>query len=154
MVENLEPRRLLSDVIPVGPEFLVNAYSTNGHSDPTIAMDSAGEFVVAWSSPQDGSGSGIYAQRYNAAGVPQGGEFRVNTYTTGNQWTPSVAIDADGDFVVAWTDQSQDGTPYSVYAQRYNAAGVTQARSSRSTPTPRIDSFTPRSRWTRPATSW
>jgi hypothetical protein len=33
-------------------------------------MDAAGNFVVTWSSyGQDGSGSGIYAQRYNAAGV-------------------------------------------------------------------------------------
>ena len=33
---------------------------------------------------------GVYARRYNAAGVPQGGEFRVNTYTTGNQSLPAV----------------------------------------------------------------
>jgi hypothetical protein len=30
-------------------------------------MDAEGDFVVAWqSSPQDGSGTGIYAQRYTA----------------------------------------------------------------------------------------
>ena len=39
-----------------------------------------GDFVIAWMSYlQDGSGHGVYAQRYNASGVPQGPEFRVNT---------------------------------------------------------------------------
>ena len=31
---------------------------------------------------QDGNDLGVYAQRYNAAGVAQGSEFQVNTYTT------------------------------------------------------------------------
>ncbi|MGL4462065.1 MAG: hypothetical protein ACRC1K_07920, partial [Planctomycetia bacterium] len=33
---------------------------------------------------------------------PAGVEFQVNTFTTNNQSQPSVAMDADGDFVVAW----------------------------------------------------
>ena len=45
------------------------------------------------SSGQDGSGSGIYAQRYDAQGVPQGGEFRVNSTTSGDQRYSSVAMD-------------------------------------------------------------
>ena len=64
-------------------------------------MDADGDFVVTWSSHgQDGSGWGVYAQRYNAAGVTQGGEFRVNTTTANTQGSPTVAMDADGDFVV------------------------------------------------------
>ena len=51
--------------------------------------------------------------------APVGGEFRVNTYTTGDQHYPSVATDADGDFVVGWSSSSQDGSGWGVYAQRY-----------------------------------
>ena len=66
-------------------------------------MDDSGDFVVAWQSKdQDGDKWGIYAQRFNASGAPQGGEFRVNTATSKEQQAPSVAMDADGDFVVAW----------------------------------------------------
>ena len=83
--------------------------------------------MVAWQSdPQDGSAYGIYAQRYNAAGAPQGSEFRVNTTTAGNQNHPSVAMDADGDFVVAWASYPLDRSAFGIYAQRYNAAGVPQ----------------------------
>ncbi len=61
--------------------------------------------MVTSSSPgtsdfQDGSGTGVYAQRYSATGVAQGAEFRVNTITSNSQRDPAVAMDADGDFVV------------------------------------------------------
>jgi hypothetical protein len=56
-------------------------------------MDADGDFVVTWQSyGQDGDADGIYAQRYNALGVPQGGEFRVNSTTANFQTTPSVAM--------------------------------------------------------------
>ena len=80
-----------------GPEFRVNTYTTSDQQRPSVAMDSAGDFVVAWQSGEDGSGYGVYAQRYNVAGVAQGSEFQVNTYTTNNQYAPSVAMDSAGE---------------------------------------------------------
>src|SRR4051794_22149740 len=89
MVESLEQRRLLS-AVPVGPESRVNTYTTNDQRIPTVAMDPAGNFVVAWQSyGQEGGiglpSLGIYAQRYNAAGAAQGAEFRVNTHAVFDQ---------------------------------------------------------------------
>jgi len=83
--------------------------------------------VITWhSNGQDGDSFGIYAQRYNAAGVAQGTEFQVNTYTTNNQGNPFIAMDNDGDFVITWRSLFQDGSSYGIYAQRYNALGVSQ----------------------------
>ncbi|MBX9852718.1 MAG: cadherin domain-containing protein [Cytophagaceae bacterium] len=112
---------------PLGSEFRVNTYTTDGQVNPAIALDSAGDFVITWQDYiQDGSYSGIYAQRYNAAGVAQGSEFRVNTYTVSTQRNPAIAMDNDGDFVIAWESFDQDGSSFGIYAQRYNAAGVAQ----------------------------
>lgn len=122
---------------PTGPEFRVNSFTTDTQRDPSIAMDADGDFIVTWtSSGQDGSGYGVYAQRYNAAGATLFGEFRVNTFTTVSQFRPSVAMDADGDFVVAWISSNQDGSSNGVYAQRYNAAGAAQG------PEFRVNTFT------------
>ena len=110
----------------LGAEFRVNTFTTNAQLAPAVAMDADGDFIVVWASNQDGSSYGIYAQRYNAAGAAQGGEFRVNTVTANSQNLPSVAMDDDGDFVVAWTSSLQDGSGNGVYAQRYNASGVAQ----------------------------
>ncbi len=109
-----------------GGEFRVNTQTTNTQALASVAMDADGDFVVSWVSDQDGSGFGIYAQRYDSLGVPLGSEFRANTYTTMTQSESSVAMDADGDFVVVWTSYVQDGSGYGLYAQRYNAAGVPQ----------------------------
>ncbi|MBI3838962.1 MAG: hypothetical protein HY288_13655, partial [Planctomycetia bacterium] len=110
-----------------GAEFRVNTFTTSTQSAPAVAMDTAGDFVVAWRSYlQDGSDYGIFAQRFNALGSPQGGEFQVNTFTAGAQDTPTIAMDATGDFVVAWASKNQDGSDYGIYAQRYNAAGAAQ----------------------------
>ena len=90
-------------------------------------MDDSGNFVVAWQSKdQDGDNWGIYAQRFNASGAPQGGEFRVNTNTSREQEAPVVAMDDSGNFVVAWQSKDQDGDNWGIYAQRFNASGAPQ----------------------------
>lgn len=80
---------------------------------------------MAWSSyGQDGSNFGVFAQRFDRGGNRVGGEFQVNSSTFGQQGAPSVAIDADGDFVIAWESYGQDFSDFGVYAQRFNSAGI------------------------------
>jgi hypothetical protein len=111
---------------PVAGEFRVNTFTPGSQSFPSVTSDPAGQFVVAWmsSSGQDGSLLGVFAQRYASTGLPLGGEFRANSYTTGSQDRPAVASDADGNFVIAWTSQDQDGSGFGVFAQRYGSTGA------------------------------
>lgn len=106
-----------------GEEFRVNTTTTGWQDTPAVAMNAAGDFVAVWEGP-DGGDQGIFAQRYNAEGLPLGGEFRVNTVTADSQSYPTVAMDASGAFVVSWTGVSSNDGTYDVYAQRYNASGV------------------------------
>ena len=109
----------------VGSEFSINTYTTGPQGEPVVAMDDAGEFVVAWSSGnQDGSGYGVFAQRFASNGAKSGSEFSVNTYTNGDQLTPAVAMDQAGNFVVVWSSFGQDGDAYGVFGQRFDAAGA------------------------------
>jgi hypothetical protein len=125
--EGIYGQRYNSSGVAQGSEFRVNTYTTNYQSDPSVAMDSDGDFVVTWLSDfQDGSNEGIYGQRYNSSGVAQGSEFQVNTYTTSLQIYPSVAMNSDGDFVVTWTSDGQDGSSLGIYGRRYNSSGVAQ----------------------------
>ena len=50
------------------------------------------------------------ASRLFAQAPPFGGEFQVNTYTTGDQDFPVVAVAPDGQFIIAWQSQGQDGS--------------------------------------------
>jgi hypothetical protein len=45
---------------------------------------------------------------------------RVNTYTQGSQFTPSVAADAAANFVAVWHSDAQDGSAAGIFGQRYN----------------------------------
>ena len=97
--------------LPQGSEFQVNSYTTGSQGCPAVASDASGNFVVVWtSSGQDGSGYGVFGQRFDASGLPQGSEFQVNSYTTGYQSYPAVASDANGNFVVVWESYGQDGS--------------------------------------------
>src|SRR3546814_18947425 len=58
---------------------------------------------------QDGSVDGVYARRYDAQGMPRGGEFLVNVTTRNRQYAPRIAIDGSGGFVVVWLSNSQIG---------------------------------------------
>ena len=162
---------------PLGTEFQINTYTTDSQAAAKVAAAADGGFVVVWQSAyQDGSGNGLYGQRFNSAGAKVGGEFRVNTatggdqqaaaiamrpsgefvvvwsggysaysdetaqifnaagakvgapftvntYTTGNQRAPAVAIDEAGNFVVVWGSDGEDGDSFGVFGQRLNASG-------------------------------
>src|SRR5262245_27326192 len=55
--------------------------------------------------------------------TPAGAEFRVNTYTTSAQRRPALIKRSNGDFVITWHSDGQDGSGYGVRGQRFNAAG-------------------------------
>ena len=71
--------------ITSGNLFQVNSTTSstqyNSEGGESVSGFSDGGFVVTWEdSGKDGSGYGIYAQRYKADGGKDGSEFRVNTY--------------------------------------------------------------------------
>lgn len=122
-------QRFAADGTRRGAPFRVNTHTDNRQGAPDVAMDAAGNFVVAWrSSGQDGSGTGIYAQRYDADGNPAGGEFLVNTRTEDSQVEPQVAMNASGQFVIAWSDralaQGSDADRRMINTRAYAADGV------------------------------
>ncbi len=117
-------QRYSSTASKLGSEFRVNTYTAGSQSSAQVAENSSGNFIVVWQSPQDGSGLGIFAQRYNASGTKVGGEFQVNTYTTGDQLFPAIGIDSTGNYVIAWQSYGQDGALEGIFAQRYGSGGA------------------------------
>jgi RTX calcium-binding nonapeptide repeat (4 copies) len=111
--------------VPLGADIQVNTTTANTQVNSAITALADGGFVVTWTSDgQDGSGTGVYGQRYTAAGVAAGSEFRVNTTTADNQAHSSLAALSDGGFVVTWSSLLQDGSSWGVYGQRYTLGGV------------------------------
>ena len=120
-----------SPPLPVGSQFQVNTYTTNGQFSPAVSLDADGDFVVVWASSPlvfgDTSGLSIQGQRYAAGGAALGGQFQVNSYTTNSQFSAAVSLSAGGDFVVVWVSYESSGgdtSGPSIQGQRYAAGGA------------------------------
>ncbi|MEZ0170612.1 hypothetical protein [Microvirga sp. TS319] len=113
---------------PDGDEAVVySAVGTNRFAAiPSVAALIDGGWVVTWdvSNGKDGWGRGIYQQRYDADGDPVGAMTKVNATIAGDQRNSSVAALADGGWVVSWESETQDGSGYGIYQQRFGADGA------------------------------
>ena len=50
-----------------------------------------------------------------------GSEFKINTYTEYDQYTPMFSMDKSGNFVVVWSsDVDQDGDDMDIFARRFS----------------------------------
>jgi hypothetical protein len=132
-VTSIQGQRFASDGSLQGAQFQVNSYTTGFQRVPALASADDGDFVVAWwgngSFGTDSSFSSVQGQRFASDGSPQGAQFQINTYTTLDQRSPSLAADADGDFVVVWTSNGSSGSDtsgYSIQGQRYGSNGSAQ----------------------------
>ena len=91
---------------------------TGGDSqDPALGMSATGAGVAVWQS----SAGQTMARRFDADSA-EGAAFPVNAATATQ--APDVAVDADGDFVVVWEDNTAADAV--VNAQRFDETGAPQ----------------------------
>ena len=112
---NIQVRRFLPNGTGNGPEFSANSITTGYRADIGAADD--GSFVVVW----EAFGDDIQARRFSSVGNPIGAEFDVDAM---GGIAPALAVEPDGDFVVAWHDNPAAGGAYDVFARRFGSDGT------------------------------
>ena len=81
------PSILALNIAPLVNEFQVNSTTLSDQQRPSITGLTDGGYVVSWMSlGQDGSGWGIYAQRYNANGNALGLDLRTSSSPHSRHW--------------------------------------------------------------------
>jgi hypothetical protein len=119
--EALEDRTLLS---ATGAQLFAATLPAADHASTASAPD--GRSVAVWQQPTGHNGfTDLHAQLFSAAGHKVGGDILV----AGNledQYDPAVAMNASGQFVVAWTLQFST-TDTDVHAALFNANGTLKA---------------------------
>ncbi len=83
--------------------------SNANDSQETVAMDGQGDFIIAWQTVASGGANEVAVQRFNSSGNALGvsqifGPTGVGTHTTGAAAQPAVAMDAQGDYAIAYTE--------------------------------------------------
>ena len=121
---SIQGRRFSSDGSTIGGEFQINTLTAYFQRRPQIEHFPNGDFIVLWDSSSQSSA--IQGRRYASGGAPIGDQFAVNTYTTGGQFTPQVAIGGNGVAWISWEsfgspDSDQSGS--SILARRLNSDG-------------------------------
>jgi len=103
----------------------VNAMSEGIQSAPAMAMDAQGGHVVVWQDDADGNGHfEIGARGYNPDGSTRFEDIWVNSISSGQQLRPSVAVDAGGNFVVVWEDDSNTNDVMQIHATGFRPDGT------------------------------
>ena len=121
---------------PLGPQFLVNDDDGNNQSEPSVAFDDGEDdadldFAVTWTESsvlgagqQTLLGAPIFIRGRRLGGLPPhlltgpNVEFAVSVAGTATA-ASSVAAENDGDFVVVWQSDGQDGSDEGVYGRRF-----------------------------------
>jgi len=113
---------------PIDDDFRVNDASYGDQYGQAVARADSGQFAVAWTNYGNGNGN-VTVRVFNADGTPRTGDVTVAAGSSSTRnWVSSIAMDADGDFVVVYGRAVTKGFATTRYwnAQRYNASGVAQ----------------------------
>jgi len=126
-LKNIYARRYDTAGMPLGDEFQINTHTAGQQELPDVVCTPDGRYTIVWESDgQDGSGYGVFGQRFDALGNPSGAEFQVNTYTSFDQNNAAVAADTAGNFAVVWQSTGQI-SPFSmedIFCQRFDSTGT------------------------------
>jgi len=107
---------------PVGNEIKLNSLAGVTARNPSIAVDAAGNFLVAW----EGSTTqlDVYARLFDKNGNPRGTEVRINTDTNGLQRRPAAAAAKDGSWMIVWQGQHGTRVQARIYGQAVSQTGA------------------------------
>jgi hypothetical protein len=111
-------RRLAADGTPQSAPFLVAKRPASFQVYPLVVTLPTGGFVVVWTQEdgRDGDGWGIFGRAFAADGTPLSRDFLVNQTTAGDQFASGIAAGPNGQVVVVWDYQPDDGVS-DVYAR-------------------------------------
>jgi hypothetical protein len=115
-------QRYDSSGVAQGANFLINDPDAVGsiQGSPAVAACVTG-FEVVWDLSLTFDDYDIRGRSYDNAGVAQGAELGVNAYTTGFQAAPAIAMNDQGNFVVAWWGEGAADAA-GVYARLYTTS--------------------------------
>ena len=104
----------------VGPEMIVS-FSSLDETEPAVAMDARGDFVVTWTQIIPNVDENVVAQRFDAAGNKLGGVIPIGSGTF-REHASDVAMDSAGRFTVTYVRDTNNNNP-DVFAKQYDTFG-------------------------------
>ncbi len=124
LLYGVHARAFDAGAIALGAEFRVGGTNAPLQVDSAVAVLANGSFVTVWTGPDADGSAGVYFQRSNLTGTPQGAIVRAHNNGIGDQSGAAVTAMSDGGFVIAWVGTAtKGGTDSEIYARRFTADG-------------------------------
>lgn len=103
---------------PLTAPYVIDDCLAGNRGHPCVTTDGRGEYLAVWDSlGEDGDCYGVFGQCCTSDGELHGGTLGLNTFATGRQWYPDAAMSPDGDYVVVWISEDQDGAGYGIFGE-------------------------------------
>lgn len=118
---SIHAQLLDANALPAGPELWIDQGAYDARY-PDVAMDAAGNFAVTWM--QDRTSKSIFARLFDPNGAPMTGPFEVGTVGFTSITRPSLAMNAAGDFVIAWDGDPNRASDDNIHARCYEPNGA------------------------------
>ncbi len=92
----------------------------NSLTYPAIAMDSAGNYIIAWDGhPSDHDEDDIYLRPFHFSGA-WGDQYKIDDGNDGAQRNPTVVLYDGGEFILLWQgDSEKEQNSSDIYGQRF-----------------------------------
>jgi hypothetical protein len=105
--------------------FEVNTTAFNSITQPSVAMDETGCFIVTWDGdPNLASLDDIHARMFDPNGTALSEQFIVNTTTQYSQQNPRVAVNGPGEFVIVWECRADPNVvERDIFGRRFDCSG-------------------------------
>ncbi len=105
--------------------FEVNTIAFNSVTQPSVAMDETGCFIVTWDGdPNLASMDDIHARMFDPNGTALCEQFIVNTTVKQAQQNPQVAMNGPGEFVIVWESRIDPNVnERDIFCQRFDCSG-------------------------------
>lgn len=115
--------RLDSNFSPVNLSSRANQTAAGNQQRPQVLSLPGGGAVLAWQGGPQGLQS-IFARILMANGTfSTTTDIKVNTYTNTTQFNPALTVLSNGNIVVTWSSQDQDGHQSGVFARVLTSSG-------------------------------
>jgi len=129
--QSIQGRRFKASSGSFLTQFQVNDVTAGDQDNPVIATDGNGTYLVAWEEPATSTDIAVryFTADNSADGMPPNApQETANTYASGPQVAPAVAMAPDGRAVVVWetfgSSWGSDNNRYSIQYRRLDATGT------------------------------
>lgn len=118
----ISARRLLDNLSGWLAPFRVNQQGSGDQKNPQVALLADGGAVFVWQSAESDADF-VYVRFLREDGTFSTGDIPVTHTTTGQLLNPAIAVLADGNLMVVWSDNGRDGDLQGVFGQRLSPSG-------------------------------